>query len=185
MSIKQISVSVVHLVWLPFGIDLFNRFVQSYKKYQSGYEHELVFLFNGVQEENDTKPYHELANREGLHYKSFSRQRGWDLESYKWAASQLNTEYILFLNSYSEFMNNNWLMHFMKAIQLPGVGIVGATASYHSIFSMIRYETKLSWEWGKNLNENFRKYKLLIKNLFLYRTWFSPFPIRTFAQLVF
>lgn len=176
MVSRNVNVSVVHLVWLPFGIDLFRKFIASYKKHPAGYEHKLVFLFNGVQNEEELIPYQQFASEQELQYESFHLQKGWDLEAYRWVASKLDTKYILFLNSYSQFRGENWLAYFLKAAELPGVGIVGATGTYHSIFSMIRYETKLKWESGKGFNENFGKYKLLIKNFFLYRLWFASFP---------
>lgn len=181
------SVSVVHLVWLPFGINLFKEFVQSYQLHSSGYNHKLILLFNGVNKEEDLIPYYEWARERNLVYESFQQQKGWDLEMYRWAASQLNSEYVLFLNSYIRFMNDDWLAYFMKAAALPGAGIVGATGTWHSIFSMIHYETKLKWERNKTFKENFRKYKLIVKNFFLYRLWFPPFPnphIRTSAFLI-
>ncbi|MGZ3847215.1 MAG: hypothetical protein ACXVBH_14230 [Flavisolibacter sp.] len=149
--------------------------------------HELVFLFNGVENEEQLRPYHDLAFYYGLTYKSLRLKKGWDLEAYRWAASQIDAAYILFLNSYSRFRGDNWLAHFITAMSQPGVGIVGATGSYHSIFSMIQYETSTRWEREKSFNENFRKYKLLVKNFILYRFWFPPFPnphVRTNAFLV-
>lgn len=181
------EVAVVHLIWLPFGIDLFKEFIVSYKQYSSGYRHKLVLLFNGVKAEEELIPYHEFAKDQEVIYESFYLQKGWDLEAYRWVASKIEAKYILFLNSYCRFMNDNWLAHFVKATTLPDVGIVGATGTYHSIFSMILYETKMKWENGKSFKENFRKYKLLFKNFFLYRFWFAPFPnphIRTNSFLI-
>lgn len=170
------SISVVHLVWLPFGLDLFKGFVESYQRYGSGTEHELVFLFNGVDNEDQLASYHELAAFYRLTYKSFNLQKGWDLEAYRWVASKVETDYILFLNSYCRFTSENWLLYFIRAASLPGVGIVGATGSYQSIFTMIQYELKGKGKRGKTFKENFRKLKLFLKNSFLYRLWFAPFP---------
>lgn len=184
---KDYSITVVHLVWMPFGTGLFKQFVASYKGHDHGYEHKLVFLFNGVQRPEDTAPYHQIAREEGLVYKSFNKKDGWDLEVYKWITPEIDTPYILFLNSYSIILSDNWLRHLMEATRLPDSGIVGATGSWHSLFSMIRYETRLAWERNKTLVENFRKYKLLIKNFFLYRLWFPSFPnphIRTNAFVI-
>jgi len=181
------SVTVVHLVWLPSGIDVFKEFIESYKQYHGGYEHNLVLLFNGVKAVEELVQYREFAQMKNVVYKSFHQKKGWDLEVYRWVASQIESKYVLFLNSYSRFLNDNWLAHFMNAAAHPNVGIVGATGTYHSIYSMIRYETRKNNQSRISFKDKFRRYKLIIKNIFLYRFWFAPFPnphIRTNGFLI-
>ena len=184
---KNKSVSVVHLIWLPYGIDFFHSFLESYKKFPAGYEHDLVLLFNGVTNKIETKPYHELISSTGIEYKSFYLSNGQDITAYSWIAGQLNSEFILFFNSFSTFMAENWLFKYMTAIPAADIGIVGATASMESHYSAVY--SKLTWIWEKDkpFNYNFRKYKLFLKVFFYWRWFFKPFPsphIRTNAFII-
>ena len=187
MASRNINVAVVHLVWLPLGIDPFKDFIDSYKQFNSGCGHQLVLVFNGVNDEQMLIPYLEFTRQKGVIYESFCQKKGSDLEVYRWVASQIASKYILYLNSYSRFLSDNWLAHFMKAAERPNSGIVGATGTYHSIFSMIIYETKKNKQNRLSFTHRFRRYKLIIKNIFLYRFWFAPFPnphIRTNGFLI-
>lgn len=41
----QSKISVVHLVYVPFGTDLLQRFLDSYAAHSSGIEHQFVIMF--------------------------------------------------------------------------------------------------------------------------------------------
>jgi hypothetical protein len=182
------AVSVVYLIWIPYGIALFRRFLHSYKVFNSGYEHHLVLLFNGVESDEAPLPFHEVALQENLVYTSYYKRTGQDLEAYFWIAPQLNTDYILFLNSFSELLAEDWLLKYMKAVtQVSNVGLIGATASYQSYSDTIYHENSWAWTRTGSIAENIRKYKLLIKANLLYRVYFKSFPnphIRTTGFLI-
>ncbi|MEJ7768913.1 MAG: hypothetical protein WKF89_13945 [Chitinophagaceae bacterium] len=181
------KVAVVHLIWIPYGLSIFERFIASYKKYPSDYQHQLVLLFNGVVNQDATMPYHELADREGLVYTSYYKKEGQDLEAYFWLAPQLSEEFVLFLNSFSQLLAENWLSKYMQATVTSKKGVVCATGSNQSYYSSMLYENSWTWSKGKSLETNFKKYKLLIKTILLYRVLFKPFPnphVRTTAFLI-
>ena len=71
MESENRKVSVVYLIWIPHGVILFQDFVTSYKKYNSGFDHRLILLFNGVSSLNDTNPFHAIAKQFDLSYDSF------------------------------------------------------------------------------------------------------------------
>lgn len=180
-------VSVVHLVWVPLGLEPFAKFISSYCKYDNEYEHELVLIFNGIKEAAETKVYHEYIKAFQIKYRSFYRENGQDLEVYFWTARQLTTDYVLFLNSYSEILANGWLRKYMEAMEIENAGAISATGSYMSYYSVIK--NGYSWKWDKSVSllANYRKCKLLIKNLFLYRFYFKSFPnshLRTNAFII-
>jgi hypothetical protein len=174
---KVNAVSVVYLIWIPYGIALFQRFLHSYKVFKSGYEHHLILLFNGVESEEATSPFHQFAAGENLVYTSYYKRTGQDLEAYFWIAPQLNTDYILFLNSFSELLAEDWLLKYMKAVtQVSNVGLIGASASYQSYSDTIYHENSWAWRRTQSTADNIKKYKLLIKAHLLYRVYFKPFP---------
>ena len=176
-SNKQPSIAVVHLIWIPFGINLFQSFIQSYRKYTSGYPHVLILLFNGVKSEEDTIPYHQYAKAQGIEYISYYRSNGFDLEAYAWLVPQIEVDYLLFLNSYCELMAENWLRKYLEVMEKEErVGMVGATATYESYYSSLLFDHPWQWNMKATFRENYRKYKLLIKTILLYRFYFKPFP---------
>ncbi len=44
MKTENPKVSVVYLIWIPYGVELFRDFATSYKKYTSGFEHQLGLI---------------------------------------------------------------------------------------------------------------------------------------------
>lgn len=181
------DVAVVYLIWLPYGIELYKKFIQSYINSRAGYEHDLIFLFNGVQNENELQSYYEYAKTEKVKYKSFSLKTGQDIEAYFWVSERLNHTHLLFLNSFSRILHNNWLQYYVNAIEISGVGIVGATGSWESIYTNVFKNYKLVYETNKSSLYNFRKYKLFLKAFFYWQLIFKPFPnphIRTNAFII-
>jgi len=181
------KVSVVYLIWVPYGVTLFQDFVISYKKHNSGSEHRLILLFNGVNDLNDTNPFHAVAKQFDLSYESFYKKNGLDLEAYFWLAKQFDSRYFLFLNSFSLILDNDWLLKLMKHMNSSKAGIISPSGSYQSYYSTVFLNNSWRWDKSKSLKENYLKYKLLLKAIFYWRFLFPPFPdqhIRTNAFLI-
>ena len=85
----QNNISVVYLMWLPYGIKLYKNFIDSYLNFSSGHEHDLIFLFNGVKDENELHPYFEYAEITKIKYKYFSLEKGYDIDAYFFAAKNI------------------------------------------------------------------------------------------------
>ena len=181
------TVSVVHLVWLPFGTGLFNNFLSSYCKYSSGYPHELVLLFNGVTKEEEIDDYLRIIDEKKIPYQyKVHYGQAQDLEAYFWIAGQLNSTYLLFLNSYVEFMAEGWLEKYMAHVD-NRVGIIGATGSWESYRSTIFKRNSWKWERSQSYSKNIRKFKLLVKALLYWQFLFPGFPnphVRTNAFMI-
>ena len=180
-------ISVVHVIWVPYGIELFQRFITSYRKYSSGHSHELILLFNGVSKYEEVSPYLDFADSFGIAYKmhiyyGFCQ----DIDAYFWIADKLDSSYLLFVNSYSEFLAENWLEKYVMNIA-PDVGMIGATGSWQSYYLTVFANNSWKWNRKKTLAENIRKYKLLLKAFFYWRYKFPAFPnphIRTNAFFI-
>lgn len=125
----QSEISVVHLVYVPFGTELFERFLDSYIKHPSGIEHQLVVMFNGFDDRVETEKFLEIIDSKNLDYKVLFSEEKFDISSYFFAAENLNTEYVLFLNSYSIILADGWLRLFYSALQTEKAGVVGATGA--------------------------------------------------------
>jgi len=182
------KVSVVHLIWSPLGMDVFTNFISSYCKYSSGYPHELVLLFNGMNTKEELMPYLKIMEDYRVQYRTLVQPEPWqDLDAYRWAAQQLDSKYILFVNSYSEFLSDDWLEKYMRHSIYDDIGIIGATGSWESYFRSVFIDNNLRWEKEKSFSQNFRKFKLLLKAFVYWRFLFPDFPnphIRTNAFVI-
>ncbi len=174
MAEKPIDITVVHLVWLPFGAGQFRHFLEAYRSYAAGYPHQLFFVFNGVQQEQELLPYLQLADEAGMPYRYLSLHKGQDIDAYHQAALALTSHYLLLLNSYSGFRAQNWLEKYVRHAG-PGTALA-ATASCQSHYSLVFQQHSWAWERGKGLAHHFRKYKLLLKAMCYWRWLFPPFP---------
>jgi len=182
------NVSVIHLVWLPYGTEMFRNFLSSYCKYNSGYPHHLVLLFNGVASEQETAEFLKIIDEKKVDYKPLVKY-GFcqDLDAYFWAAGQLQSDHLLFLNSYAEFLSEDWLKKYMEFSKREDIGLIGATGSWQSYYRSVFINNRWKWEGDKSWSENYAKFKLLIKASIYWRFLFPDFPnphIRTNAFFI-
>lgn len=130
------EICVVHLVWSPFGIEYFERFVRSYKTNSGSLEHDLLVVFNGFNSLAEIAPYHDFAQRHELNYSPLVLENHvWDIPAYFAAARSSDGKYICFLNSYSELLDGDWLAKMHKWIARADVGLVGATGTFESYYT--------------------------------------------------
>lgn len=173
---------------MPFGIGFFKRFIASYKLNDAGRPHDLVFLFNGLNNISEIDPYVVYAKKMQLKFDVLVYEGTCqDISAYHWAAKKLDNKYLFILNSYSQILYSNWLSFCFKRFENTKIGLVGATASYQSYLSSVFNNNNWNWEFNKPVKENFIKYKLLIKAATLWRLYFKPFPnphIRTNAFMI-
>lgn len=120
--------AVVHLVWGPAGQETFERFLGSYERHAAGAEHDLVLLFNGVE---DVAPYRARAAAHAAH-EIVLPVRMLDLPAYLAAARALPHERLCFMNSYSEILAPNWLRMLCAPLDAPRAGAAAATGSWAS-----------------------------------------------------
>jgi hypothetical protein len=181
------KITVIHLVWLPYGIGLFKQFVDAYLRHPAGYAHELLLVFNGVEDQSATLAYHDYISAHQIPYTSKYFVNGQDLDCYFKTAAELSADYIMVLNSFSVLLADNWLRHYAAVFSTEKTGIAGATASNQSYYSSVFQKNVLAWEGNKGFTHNFRKYKLFLKTFLYWRFLFSPFPsphLRTNAFMI-
>jgi hypothetical protein len=125
------------LVYLARGagdgyLERFQTFVQSYKSFPAGIEHQLVIIFKGF------KGAEQL--RDGLRVFSsldfvpvHTTDLTFDIGAYLDAAKQIDAQRICLLNTNSEIIGHDWLAKLSNNLDLKDVGIVGATGSFESL----------------------------------------------------
>jgi hypothetical protein len=128
-------IAAVHLVWGPLGPGPLRDFLESYRRYTAGSEHELVGLFNGV---TDAQRPALLAELEGTEHRLLGvPEPVQDLAAYLRAAETLTHDRVCFLNSYSVILADEWLGKLSAALEQPNAGLVAATGSWASVRSAV------------------------------------------------
>jgi hypothetical protein len=146
---KPDALGVVHLVWAPLGPEPVRSFLRSYRAHPPGIAHELVVVLNGA-------PVDACANGAGGGVAALTREDlaaelagvehrlivleepVIDLAAYGLAASALSHPRLCFLNSHSVILAADWLAILVRALDDPGTGLAGATASWESQSQWIR-----------------------------------------------
>lgn len=141
------ALGVVHLVWAPLGLEPVRSFLRSYRAHPPGIAHELVIVLNGAPSEaSGTTPSGAVLSREtlltelaGVEHRLIVLDRpALDLAAYGTAARELSHRRLCFLNSYSVILADGWLAVLAQALDGPGTGLAGATASWESQSRWVR-----------------------------------------------
>jgi hypothetical protein len=131
-------ICLAHLVRKANGPEAFRTFLESYRHIEPGVDHELVLLLKGFDSPADAGAILSLA--EGLASdKIFLPDSGFDIGSYLAAAHELDYDSFCFLNSFSVIKSAGWLGKLAAALG-DGVGLVGASGSWTSHYSLLAYD---------------------------------------------
>ena len=138
------TIGVVYLAWHKLGPDCFQRFVDSYRRYPAGSEHDLIVIYAGF---NQQQTLQEAASvfRDLPHIAIEVAAVKFDIGYYLEAADRVPHDYLCFLNTYTELNAPNWLAHLRTHAVRDGVGLVGATGSYESLNNSFGLYQKISW----------------------------------------
>lgn len=145
---------VVHLVWGPLGTTPLKAFLDAYRALPAGAAHELIVVLNGVGARQapaaDASRASLLKELEVVEHRLIELERPvLDLAAYRLAATRLEHDRLCFLNSYSQPLTHGWLELLSKAADEPGVGMVGATGSWASHSSHMRYLVGLGGPYAR------------------------------------
>jgi hypothetical protein len=142
MNARDPALAVVHLVRRANDIGPFKSFIESYRHHPAGAPHQLVLVFKGFDGEASTEPYRSYVSEldvRSLHV----ADDGFDLGSYQRAAHALPHSRVLFLNSFSVILSDDWLALLTACADEPRIGAVAASGSWGSRASHDRYELGL------------------------------------------
>jgi hypothetical protein len=109
-------------------------FLDSYRAHPAGVDHDLHVVFKGFPNA------HALAAARtifaGLPINPIELDdTGFDVGSYFAVAKLVSNRRLIFFNTFSELLADDWLKKFDNALSFPDVGLVGATASWQSLSS--------------------------------------------------
>ena len=128
----QIGVAFLARGLHPDWQQAFQRFVNSYNRFPAGIPHRLYVIFKGYRDAA------HLAEGQTYfvklpHVAIYTDDAGFDIGCYKQAATQMEQEFVCFLNTKSEILCPNWLRKLAQHVVKPGVGVAANTGSYESL----------------------------------------------------
>ena len=122
---------IIYLYRYAEGDGPVRKFLTSYRSHPSGVDHDLNVAFKGFPDETSLVRARALFADIPINSIELDDD-GYDVGSYKRAANAVFNRRLLFLNTFSLILCDNWLAHFNRAMDRPGVGLVGATGSWQA-----------------------------------------------------
>ena len=137
------DLALVHLVRKANGSEPFREFLESYRAVEAGADHDLVLLLKGFDSEREADEAAALAEGSEAQ-RLYVGDEGFDVGAYFTAADRLEHARVCFVNSFTTVRAPGWLALLETALRLPDAGIAGATGSWASHWSWLRYNLGLS-----------------------------------------
>lgn len=130
---------VTYLLWAPLGESHVDAFVESYREFAAGIDHELVVAASG---DGPQSPVETLLEKfAGIEHtvERFEGQRT-DLKTYRELINRRpeSTEFV-FCNSYARALAPDWVRILVGPLADPQVGIVGPGGSYETPVNSVRW----------------------------------------------
>jgi hypothetical protein len=138
------GIGVVYLAWHGLGCETFRRFAESYRLQPAGCEHDLIVVYAGFEQRQLLREARSVF-RDILHVGIEFMDVKLDIGYYLETSRRVQYEYLCFLNTYTELLTPNWLAHLHTHAALESVGIVGAAASYESLYATLGLYHKINW----------------------------------------
>ncbi|HEV2953342.1 MAG TPA: hypothetical protein VG015_04570 [Candidatus Dormibacteraeota bacterium] len=142
------EVTVVHLVWKGTGIDSLERFISSYQAHPAGMEHDLVIAFKAFEGDEARLARYRMVAGRVPHRELIVPNSDFDIGSYFFAAKNIDSRYLCFLNSTAHIKGPDWLRLLHDALTQPGVGAVapcGSWEHFHGLVSFALEFIPVSW----------------------------------------
>lgn len=143
------QIGVCYLCRFAEGERPVRRFVDSYRAHPAGLEHDLHVIFKGFPSTASLGAARAIFA--GLTFHSIELEdKGYDIGSYFAAAALVTNPRLIFFNTFAELLADDWLKKFDAALNLPGVGVVGATGSWQSPRSLYVARVKRALNWVRH-----------------------------------
>ena len=125
------DVGVIYLYRFAEDERAVRRFIQSYREYPAGMPHDLHVVFKGFPDQSSLAVAQALFAEISINSIEVT-DTGYDIGSYVAAAKAVTNERLIFFNTFSQILAGNWLTYFDKALSQQGIGLVGASGSWHA-----------------------------------------------------
>lgn len=128
------AIGVVYLYRFAEGESFARTFLESYRAHPAGIEHDLHVILKGFPDKKASAAARALFGAVPANLIELD-DSGYDIGSYLVAACRVANNQLVFLNTFSEILADNWLAHLDAALNRSDVGLVGATGSWQSLGS--------------------------------------------------
>lgn len=128
------SIAVIHLIRAVYGVEPFREFIRSYRAHRAGADHELVLLCKGFEGSELNLEWLDVLGTTSAS-PIFRPDTGMDISSYFEVAETLDHRYLCFVNTWSQILADDWLAKLYHHVGAPGVGLVGATGAWFSLYT--------------------------------------------------
>ncbi len=128
------AIGVVYLYRFAEGESFARTFLESYRAHPAGIEHDLHVILKGFPDKKASAAARALFGAVPANPIELD-DSGYDIGSYLAAACRVANNQLVFLNTFSEILADNWLAHLDAALNRSDVGLVGATGSWQSLGS--------------------------------------------------
>lgn len=151
----------------------FEKFIENYNKYNPGIDHSLLICFKMLKEKDILMIKNYLKNTNCTLFIDPNETNDFDFGSYKRVAQLHNDKRILFLNSHSYPVCDNWLYMLINNSNINS--LVGTSASNESMFDAFK------------LKKKYKIFSYIIKKIILKKKFHSfPNPhVRTSSFLIY
>lgn len=124
---------VVYLAYEPLGKKYLENFLDFYRKFDSGFDHDLIICFKQFKKKKIDEWKKILVNRsiDFIEFNDDFEKNDFDIGSYLRIAKKYSDRLILFLNTYTIPVTKNWLKIYINHYEKKS--IIGATASMASL----------------------------------------------------
>ena len=156
------EVGVIYLYRFAEGEHPVLRFLESYRRHPAGIDHDLYVVFKGFPDQASLAAGRALFAE--IPFTSIELDdSGYDIGSYLRAAKIASSSRLIFLNTFSQIVGNNWLRCFDRAFKMNNVGLVGATGSWQAntssyeaaLVNLMRYGWRSLGKWPKQSSKFF------------------------------
>ena len=125
------EVGAIYLCRFAEGEHPVVRFLESYRRHPAGIDHDLYVVFKGFPDHASLAAGRALFA--GIPFTSIELDNsGYDIGSYLRAAKIASSRRLIFLNTFSQIVGNDWLRCFDRAFTKNNIGLVGATGSWQA-----------------------------------------------------
>lgn len=125
---------VIYLYRFAEGETAARKFLASYRAHPAGLKHDLHVILKGFPDEVSLASAHALFSDVSSNIVE-TDDSAYDIGSYFAAAKLARNDKLMFFNTFSEIKADSWLAYLDRALDLPGIGLVGATGSWQSLSS--------------------------------------------------
>jgi glycosyltransferase involved in cell wall biosynthesis len=139
------KIAVVYLARLHEGFAAFETFAEAYRRYPAGEQHDLYIICKGFKKPGEFAAISAIFT--GIDHQRIAMDDdiGLDIHAYREAARRIDNEYICCLNTFTTMRTDNWLAKLWSNMAKPGVGMVGASGSFESLYSSYKVINFVSW----------------------------------------